>query len=88
MSLEAAADYPPSWESTLFGLPLVGAHLNVVAQVQRYFSPLEDCVDFIAGDLNEGLDSKWVGRRVGVRTVMSKSHSRVGHPLTCFSLGV
>jgi hypothetical protein len=41
--------------------------LNVVAQVQRYFSPLEDCVDFIADDLRLGLGSQWVGRRVGVK---------------------
>lgn len=67
MSLEAAADQPPSWSSTLFSMPLIGAHLNVAAQVPQYFSPLEDCVDFIADDLSHGFNSKWIGRRVGVK---------------------
>jgi hypothetical protein len=66
-SLEASADQPPSWSPALFNLPLIGAHLNVAVQIQNYFSPLEDCVDFIAADLNSGLDSKWIGRRVGVK---------------------
>lgn len=71
-SLEAAADQPPSWYSTLFSLPLIGAHLNVVAQVPQYFAPLEDCVDFIADDLNHGLESKWIGRRVGVKVKLKE----------------
>ena len=28
---------------------------------------MEDCVDFIAADLEQGLDSEWIGRRVSVK---------------------
>ncbi|KAK5109201.1 hypothetical protein LTR62_007286 [Meristemomyces frigidus] len=66
-SLESVADQPPQWTDSLFHLPLIGPHLNVAAQIQSYFSPLEDCMDFIAEDLKEGLNSQWIGQRVGVK---------------------
>jgi hypothetical protein len=66
-SLDIAAEEPPSWSNALHGIPLIGPHLNVITQVHRYFSPLEDCADFIAEDLRVGLESQWIGKRVGVK---------------------
>lgn len=48
-------------------MPLIGNYLNVMAQAQGYVAVLENCVDFIARDLEEGLASELVGKRVGVK---------------------
>lgn len=48
-------------------IPLLGTYLNIMAQAQSYFAPLEDCVDFIAADIGNGLQSQYVGHRVGVK---------------------
>ena len=66
-NLIAAVDSPPDWSTTLEWVPLLGTYLSIVAQVQPYFAPLEDCVDFIARDLTRGLASEFVGKRVGVK---------------------
>jgi hypothetical protein len=38
-----------------------------MAQAQSYYSVLENCVDFIAADLEKGLESEWIGKRVAVK---------------------
>jgi len=48
-------------------VPLIGNYLNIMAQAQSYFSALENCVDFMAADLEKGLQSEWVGKRVGAK---------------------
>ena len=37
-----------------------------MAQAQSYHATLEDSVDFIAADLEKGVQSEWVGRLVDV----------------------
>lgn len=66
-NLVAKADSPPAWSDKFRGFPLIGGHLNAMAQGQDYFSVLENCVDFMAADLERGLESEWVGKRVGVK---------------------
>lgn len=66
-SLHVEADAPAAWSRTFEWVPLVGTYLNIAAQTQKYYAPLEDCVDFIAADLAKGIDSPWVGKRVGVK---------------------
>ena len=70
--LVAGIDFPPAWSNTLQWVPLLGTYLNIMAQAHAYFTPLEDCVDFIARDISAGLESQFVGHRVGVK-VNSKS---------------
>lgn len=66
-NLVAKADAPPAWTEKYRRVPLIGNYLNVMAQAQSYFSVLENCVDFIAADLEKGLESEWIGKRVGVK---------------------
>ncbi|MCJ1396532.1 hypothetical protein MMC18_009423 [Xylographa bjoerkii] len=66
-NLVAKADAPPAWVKKYRTVPLIGNYLNIVAQVQSYASVLENCVDFIAADLEKGLESEWIGKRVGVK---------------------
>ncbi|KAK5163164.1 uncharacterized protein LTR77_010948 [Saxophila tyrrhenica] len=70
--LVAKVESPPAWSRTLLWIPLLGKYFNVMAQAAGYAAPLEDCVDFIAGDLQAGLESQYVGHRVAVK-VKSKS---------------
>lgn len=70
--LIAGVESPPAWSKKLQWVPLLGTYLNIMMQMQDYFTPLENCVDFIARDLSAGLDSKLVGHRVGVK-VKSKA---------------
>jgi len=71
-NLVAGADSPPAFSKKLLWVPLIGTYLNIMAQAQDYFAPLEDCVDFMARDLERGLESEYVGKRVGVK-VRSKA---------------
>lgn len=66
-NLVARADAPPAWTDRYRSVPLIGGYLNAMAQAQSYFAVLENCVDFIAADLEKGLQSEWVGKRVGVK---------------------
>jgi hypothetical protein len=66
-NLVAAADKPPAFSKTLQWVPLIGNYLTLMAQASSYYAPLEDCVDFIAEDLSKGLESQFVGKRVGVK---------------------
>jgi hypothetical protein len=66
-NLVAGADSPPAWASPLKGIPIVGTFLNIFANMLGYATPLEDCVDFMAADLEKGLESEWIGKRVSVK---------------------
>ncbi|KAL2060680.1 hypothetical protein VTL71DRAFT_9321 [Oculimacula yallundae] len=66
-NLVAKADAPPSWSDKFKAVPLIGDYLNVMAQAGGYIASLENCVDFIAEDLERGLESELVGKRVGIR---------------------
>lgn len=66
-SLSVAADAPPAMNSKWRSIPLLGTFLNIAMQAGDYYAPLEDCVDFIATDLEQGLASQFVGKRVGVK---------------------
>lgn len=67
-NLVAGVDFPPAWSKTLQWVPCVGTYLNILAQMQNYFTPLEDVADFIAKDLDSGLESELAGKRVAVKT--------------------
>lgn len=66
-NLVVQADSPPAWSHKFCKIPLIGGYLNVMAQAQEYFAVLENIVDLIADDLEKGLDSKYVGKRVSVK---------------------
>jgi hypothetical protein len=66
-NLVAKANAPPEWRTTYRKIPLIGNYLNVMMQGMNYFAVLENCVDFIAADLEKGLDSEWIGKRVAVK---------------------
>lgn len=66
-NLQAACDVPPKWSPKLLCIPLVGGYLNIMAQASAYGTSLEDNADFIAKDLLDGHQSKWIGEKVGVR---------------------
>ncbi len=60
-------DAPPAWKDTLKGTPFAGTFLNILANVPSYGTPLEDSVDFMAADLEKGLESELIGKRVSVK---------------------
>jgi len=66
-NLVAKADAPPAWVEKYRRVPLIGNYLNIMAQAQSYYAVLENCVDFMAADLEKGLKSEWIGKRVGVK---------------------
>ena len=66
-NLVAKADAPPAWADKYRSVPLIGNYLNIMAQAQDYYSVLENCVDFIAADLEKELESEWIGKRVGFK---------------------
>jgi hypothetical protein len=66
-NLVAKADAPPAWVEKYRTVPLIGNYLNIMAQAQSYYAVLENCVDFIAADLEKGLESEWIGKRVAVK---------------------
>lgn len=45
-------------------VPLIGGFLSVVVQASDYMASVEDCVDWVAEDLEKGLESEYVGKRV------------------------
>ncbi|KAH6662749.1 hypothetical protein B0J14DRAFT_621787 [Halenospora varia] len=48
-------------------VPLIGPYLNVFGLAGGYATSLEDPLDFIATDFEEGLQSEFVGKRVGLK---------------------
>ncbi|TVY39954.1 hypothetical protein LOCC1_G004435 [Lachnellula occidentalis] len=72
-NLVAKADSPPAWVGKYRTVPLIGNYLNVLAQAQSYAAVLDNCTDFMAADLEKGLESEWIGKRVAVKE-KSKVH--------------
>lgn len=66
-NLVIQADSPPLWSKKFVKIPLIGGYLNLMSQAQDYFATLENIVDVIASDLEKGLESEYVGKRVGVK---------------------
>jgi putative NADH-flavin reductase len=63
----ASADSPPEWRDTLKRIPLIGPYLNIFSLAGGYATSLEDPMDFIATDFEKGLQSEFVGKRVGLK---------------------
>lgn len=63
----ASADSPPEWRNTLKWVPLIGPYLNIFGLASGYATSLEDPMDFIATDLEKGLQSEFIGKRVGLK---------------------
>jgi len=66
-NLIAKADTPPAWKNSFRSWPLIGIYLNIMSQAQSYYTTMEDSVDFMATDLEKGLKSEWIGKRVGAK---------------------
>jgi hypothetical protein len=66
-NLMAKADAPPAWVEKYRSVPLIGNYLNIMAQAQSCYAVLENCVDFMAADLEKGFESEWIGKRLGVK---------------------
>ena len=62
--LVAGVDSPPQWRRTLIWVPLMGNVLNILAQANGYAGFVEDAVDFIASDLEKGMQSELANKRV------------------------
>ena len=60
---------PPAWENTwLFKIPWIGPILNLwVLILGKFNTKYEDVADFMAGDLENGSSSEWVGKKVGMK---------------------
>lgn len=66
-NLVVQADFPPLWNRKFVKIPLIGGYLNLMAQAQDCFATLENVVDVIVSDLEKGLDSGYVGKRVSAK---------------------
>jgi hypothetical protein len=66
-ALVVSVDRPPEWSKKLQWIPLVGHYLNIISQMQDYFTKLEDCAAIMAEDLTQGLQSQLIGHRVAVK---------------------
>ena len=64
--LVGKADSPPGFKDTFLSWPLIGGYLNILSQAPAYMTKLEYCADFMAADLEKGLQSEYIGKRVGV----------------------
>ncbi|RDW77832.1 hypothetical protein BP6252_05885 [Coleophoma cylindrospora] len=73
-NLVAGADKPPAWRRTwLDRIPVLGGFLGVAAQMAAYEIPLEGCADFLASDLEKGLNSEYIGHRVSLKVTARSS---------------
>lgn len=63
----AQANSPPEWRDTLAWVPLIGPYLNILSQAAGYATSLEDPLDFIAADFEKGLQSEFIGKKVGFK---------------------
>ena len=63
----ATADVPPEWSGIFSWVPLLGTYLNVYANMGRYMTTLEQAAEVIVRDLDTGLESEFVNRRVGFK---------------------
>lgn len=63
----ASVGSPPEWRDTLKWVPLIGPYLNILIQAGGYATSLEDPLDFIAADFEKGLQSEFVGKKLGFK---------------------
>lgn len=63
----ASAYSPPEWRDTLQWVPLIGPYLNILSQAAGYATSLEDPLDFIAVDFDKGIQSEFIGKKVGFK---------------------
>lgn len=63
----AGADSPPGWGASLRWVPLIGPYLNILSQAGGYATSLEDPLDFIAADIEKGIRSEFIGKKVGFK---------------------
>ena len=63
----ASVDSPPEWRDILAWVPLIGPYLNILSQAAGYATSLEDPLDFIAADFEKGIQSVFIGKRVGFK---------------------
>ena len=64
--LLAKADVPAGLQNLYIDwIPFLGPLMTIMGNAWRYNTTLEDCADFIAGDLTK-LNSEFIGHRVGV----------------------
>ena len=66
-NLQASSGSPPDWSLSFLCIPFIGRYLNIMSQASTYGTTLEDNADFIAKDLLDGNQSKWIGQKVGVK---------------------
>lgn len=59
---ETPADWRPNF---LSGVPVLGVYAEIVMNMLRYNTTLEDCADFLAADLTKG-ESEHLGHKVGI----------------------
>ena len=58
---------PPLFkDSWLRYIPLIGRSIVAGMNAARYNTTLEQAADFIASDLEEGSESRWIGMAVGI----------------------
>lgn len=66
-NLMASTKTPPGWTDGFSTVPVIGTYLNVLSQISLYTTTLEENADFIAQDLETGMNSQWLFSKVGVR---------------------
>jgi hypothetical protein len=68
VQLLAKAGEPPAWRNSWFShVPLIGKAVVCAINAPRYATTLEQNADFIAADLEIGIDgSEWIGKAVGI----------------------
>lgn len=65
--LAASTGGAPDWKpSSLHRIPFLGGYFDIFANVLRYDTVLEDVTDFMAADLEKGVASEFVGKKVGL----------------------
>ena len=63
----ATADVPPDWTGTFSWVPILGRYMNVLSNAGRYMTTLEQAAEVVSRDLDSGLESEFVNRRVGFK---------------------
>ena len=59
---DTMVDWSPTW---LTRVPYLGVYADIVKNMMRYNTTLEDCADFLAADLTKE-ESEHVGHKVGI----------------------
>ena len=62
----ATADVPPNWNERFIWVPLFGSLLNFFANAMGYATTLEQAAESIVRDLDKGMESEFINKRVGI----------------------